>query len=76
MMTDQQLLDFEESHAGSGSAKDRALYPAGIRPLDYYIRLRQLRRAPSSYKSHPILMHRLERRDASSWRTVLGRPAG
>jgi len=73
MMTDQQLLDFEEAHPGSGGAKDRAIYAAGTRPLDYYVRLRQLRRLPSSHESHPILMHRLERLDATSWRTKLGR---
>ena len=73
MMTDPQILDFEEAHPGSGGAKDRELYAAGIRPLDYYVRLRQLRRQPSSHESHPMLMHRLERLDATLWRTKLGR---
>ena len=75
MMTDLQLLDFEETHPGSGGAKDRAIYAAGVRPLDYYVRLRQLRRLPSSHESHPMLMHRLERLDASSWRNQLRRRA-
>ena len=73
MMTDLQLLHFEEDHPGSGPAKDRAIYGAGAKPLEYYVRLRHLRRLPSSHESHPMLMHRLERLDATSWRTALGR---
>lgn len=61
MMTDEQLLDFEEAHPQQGPRKDAAIYAAGEKPIRYQIRLNRLRALPSSLESHPALVHRLER---------------
>lgn len=61
MMTDAELLDFEEGHPTPGPRKDAAIYASGEKPVRYAQRLNHLRVQASALETHPALVHRLER---------------